>query len=186
MKYPKSEQYDKQFLLENMMGPNALKILEELTEGIKLTSDMKILDLGCGKGLTSIFLAKEFGVQVYATAIGVVLGYVSVKTGRLKYNCILHIMVNSYSTLLLLMMSRKTITISYLLAARAVPVVTLGMIIASIVIFCVNVKKTRLLPGNWPEGIEYRDFSSAMYLNPGTVVFIVLNLLLAGYYLLLA
>ena len=41
MKYPKSEQYDKQFLLENMMGPNALKILEELTEGIKLTSDMK-------------------------------------------------------------------------------------------------------------------------------------------------
>ena len=64
MKYPKSEQYDKQFLLENMMGPNALKILEELTEGIKLTSDMKILDLGCGKGLTSIFLAKEFGVQV--------------------------------------------------------------------------------------------------------------------------
>lgn len=53
MKYPKSEQYDKQFLLENMMGPNALKILEELTEGIKLTSDMKILDLGCGKGLTS-------------------------------------------------------------------------------------------------------------------------------------
>lgn len=28
---------------------------------------MKILDLGCGKGLTSIFLAKEFGVQVYAT-----------------------------------------------------------------------------------------------------------------------
>lgn len=67
MKYPKSEQYDKQFLLENMMGPNALKILEELTEGIRLTSDMKILDLGCGKGLTSIFLAKEFGVQVYAT-----------------------------------------------------------------------------------------------------------------------
>lgn len=59
MKYPKSEQYDKQFLLENMMGPNALKILEELTEGIKLTSDMKILDLGCGKGLTSIFLAKD-------------------------------------------------------------------------------------------------------------------------------
>ena len=34
------------------------------------------------------------------------------------------------------------------------PVVMLGMIIASIVIFCVNVKKTRLLPGNWPEGIE--------------------------------
>ena len=64
MKYPKSEQYDKQFLLENMMGPNALKILEELTEGIKLTSDMKILDLGCGKGLTSIFERfKKLGLE---------------------------------------------------------------------------------------------------------------------------
>ena len=27
MKYPKSEQYDKQFLLENMMGPNALSLI---------------------------------------------------------------------------------------------------------------------------------------------------------------
>lgn len=50
-----------------MMGPNALKILEELTVGLDLHPGMKVLDLGCGKGLTSIFLAKEFGVQVYAT-----------------------------------------------------------------------------------------------------------------------
>jgi SAM-dependent methyltransferase len=28
---------------------------------------MKVLDMGCGKGLTSIFLAKEFGVTVFAT-----------------------------------------------------------------------------------------------------------------------
>lgn len=67
MKFIKSAQYDKQFLLDNMMGPNALKILEELTVGLDLHPGMKVLDLGCGKGLTSIFLAKEFGVQVYAT-----------------------------------------------------------------------------------------------------------------------
>jgi len=66
VKYPKSKEYNIQFLRENMMGPNSMKILEELTDGLILTSGMKVLDLGCGKGLTSIFLAKEFGVQVFA------------------------------------------------------------------------------------------------------------------------
>lgn len=54
------------FIDKNMMGPNAMMLLEELVNGISLKSGMKVLDLGCGKGLTSIFLAKEFGVQVFA------------------------------------------------------------------------------------------------------------------------
>ena len=69
-KYTKSQAYEKQFLLDNMMGPNPIKILEELTEFpgmLDLKPDMRVLDLGCGRGLTSIFLAREFGVQVFAT-----------------------------------------------------------------------------------------------------------------------
>jgi cyclopropane fatty-acyl-phospholipid synthase-like methyltransferase len=66
LKYIKTAKYDKQFLLDNMMGPNAMKIVEQLTAGLTLKPDMRVLDLGCGKGLTSIFLAKEFGVQVFA------------------------------------------------------------------------------------------------------------------------
>ena len=66
MKYIKTAEYDKQFLLDNMMGPNAVKIVEELTAGLALKPGMRVLDLGCGKGMTSIFLAKEFGVQVFA------------------------------------------------------------------------------------------------------------------------
>lgn len=50
-----------------MMGPNCIKLLEALTNDIILTSDMRVLDLGCGRGLTSIFLAKEFGATVFAT-----------------------------------------------------------------------------------------------------------------------
>lgn len=56
---------DKEFLQENMMGPNAWRIVRELTEDLPLQKGMRVLDLGCGRGLTSIFLAKEFGVQVY-------------------------------------------------------------------------------------------------------------------------
>jgi cyclopropane fatty-acyl-phospholipid synthase-like methyltransferase len=67
MKYKKSEKYDKAFITENMMGPNCIKVLEEMCQNITLKKGMRVLDLGCGKGLTSIFLAKEFGVTVYAT-----------------------------------------------------------------------------------------------------------------------
>jgi cyclopropane fatty-acyl-phospholipid synthase-like methyltransferase len=67
MQYPKTAKYDKQFVNDNLMGPNALKMVEELTLNLNLLPGMRVLDLGCGKGLTSIFLAKEFGVQVFAT-----------------------------------------------------------------------------------------------------------------------
>ena len=48
------------------MGPNSLKILEELMQGTQIEKGLRVLDLGCGKGLTSIFLAKEYDVQVFA------------------------------------------------------------------------------------------------------------------------
>ena len=65
-KYIKTSKYDKSFIDENMMGPNAMVILEELVENIPLKKGMRVLDLGCGRVLTSIFLAKEYGVQVFA------------------------------------------------------------------------------------------------------------------------
>ncbi|MCO5381412.1 MAG: methyltransferase domain-containing protein [Methanosarcina barkeri] len=67
MMFTKSNKYDFDFVKENMMGPNSMKILEELSESLKLEKGMRILDLGCGRGLTSIFLAKEYDVTVFAT-----------------------------------------------------------------------------------------------------------------------
>ena len=55
------------FLKQNFMGPNSMMIMAELAESLDLRSGMKILDLGCGKGLTSFYLAKYFGVTVFAT-----------------------------------------------------------------------------------------------------------------------
>jgi len=65
-KYPRTEKYDANWVSENWMGPNPLWLLEELCEHMQLKPGMKVLDMGCGKGITSIFLAKEFGVTVFA------------------------------------------------------------------------------------------------------------------------
>src|SRR5687767_10253176 len=53
------------------MGPNALWLVEWLTERMDLRPGMRVLDLGCGRARTSVFLAKEYGVQVVATDLWV-------------------------------------------------------------------------------------------------------------------
>ena len=66
-KYPITEKYDQKWIAQNWMGPNPLWLLEDLCENIDLRPGMKVLDIGCGKGITSVFLAKEYGVTVFAT-----------------------------------------------------------------------------------------------------------------------
>lgn len=67
MKYIKSEKYNKDFIKENIMGPNPIKLLEELLNENPLVTGETVLDLGCGKGVTSIFAAKEYKARVFAT-----------------------------------------------------------------------------------------------------------------------
>ena len=64
--FPLSNKYDPVWILDNQMGPNPLWLAEFLTQPFDLKPGMRVLDLGCGKGMTSVFLAREFGVQVYA------------------------------------------------------------------------------------------------------------------------
>ena len=61
--------YKEYMTAEIMMGPNSGRILGELLEKYPLqrNSESKVLDLGCGKGLTSLILAKETGAKVYAS-----------------------------------------------------------------------------------------------------------------------
>ena len=65
--HPRSAGYDPRWLIDNMMGPNVLWLTEALSEVLALTPGMRVLDLGCGKAISSIFLAREFGVQVWAS-----------------------------------------------------------------------------------------------------------------------
>lgn len=66
MKYIRSETYNTPELQSKMMGPNPVKLEEELLIGHKIPSDAVVCDLGSGQGITSVFLAREFGFTVYA------------------------------------------------------------------------------------------------------------------------
>ena len=65
MKYNKSDKYNS--LIDMIMGPNPLKLDEELLEDTPLKEGSVVCDLGSGNGLTSIFLRNEYGFNVYAT-----------------------------------------------------------------------------------------------------------------------
>ena len=65
-KFPLSGKYDPQWVVQNQMGPSALWLTEWLCREMQLKPGMRVLDMGCGMCLSSVFLAKEFGVEVWA------------------------------------------------------------------------------------------------------------------------
>ncbi len=70
-RFPRSAGYDRQWMIDNWMGPNALWLLEWLCSGLDLQPGAQVLDLGCGRAMTSIFLAKEYDVRVVAADLWV-------------------------------------------------------------------------------------------------------------------
>lgn len=64
--FPRSSRYDPAWVLDGYMGPNPLWLTEWLCEAMPLRPGMRVLDLGCGRARSSVFLAREFDVQVYA------------------------------------------------------------------------------------------------------------------------
>jgi SAM-dependent methyltransferase len=67
-RFPRSAKYHPQWLIANgMSGAGCtLWLTEWLAETLDLQPGLRVLDLGCGKAISSIFLAREFGVQVWA------------------------------------------------------------------------------------------------------------------------
>ena len=63
----KADKYKELFTKEYLMGPNSVRLLEEMLEKYPIEKGLRVLDLGCGKGLTSLYLAKEVDVNVFAT-----------------------------------------------------------------------------------------------------------------------
>lgn len=67
MNYPRTDKYDSPELRTKIMGPHPVKLEEELLLDHRIPQGATVLDLGSGQGVTSLFLAKEYGFRVYAT-----------------------------------------------------------------------------------------------------------------------
>ena len=67
-RFPRSSQYHPDWILASASGgANSLWLTEWLAPALNLKPGMRVLDLGCGRAASSIFLHREFGVQVWAT-----------------------------------------------------------------------------------------------------------------------
>jgi cyclopropane fatty-acyl-phospholipid synthase-like methyltransferase len=64
--FPRSARYDAGWVVRHSIGENVLYNLESLTQVLEIKPGMRVLDLACGKAVSSIFLAREFNVQVWA------------------------------------------------------------------------------------------------------------------------
>lgn len=53
------------------MGPNSVWLTEALAQAMDLHPGMRILDMGCGRATSSIFLAQEFKVNVWTNDLWV-------------------------------------------------------------------------------------------------------------------
>jgi len=67
-RFPRASAYHPDWLIASASGgANSLWMTEWLSEALHLRPGMKVLDLGCGRAASSVFLRREFGVEVWAT-----------------------------------------------------------------------------------------------------------------------
>ena len=67
-RFPRSSRYHPEWVLASVSGgANSLWLTEWVTEVLDLRPGMRVLDLGCGRAASSIFLRRELGVLVWAT-----------------------------------------------------------------------------------------------------------------------
>jgi arsenite methyltransferase len=58
------------FLLGDSFHPGGLQLTGQLGRMLGLSSASRVLDVACGKGTTAVFLAKEFGCEVFGIDYG--------------------------------------------------------------------------------------------------------------------
>ncbi len=107
----------------------------------------------------------NFSQFFYATAIGLVLAYVVIKTGSIKYSIILHIMVNMMGSVIGLAAMRNSI------ATMIFGIAVWAIVIIGIVMFVKNRKKISLEPAEVV--IEKGQVFKTTALNPGMIVYFI-------------
>jgi hypothetical protein len=100
----------------------------------------------------------------YAFGLGLAFGYIYLKTGKLIYSVILHIFVNFLGSIVSVAVLQAGLIVSGIYGF-----VIIGLSIAGIALFFVNLKRIRMSRGLFgiPKG------KAAVFLNPGTILLFV-------------
>lgn len=151
-----------------------------------------------GEGISILFSGLMFGLFhgnlnqfTYAFVLGLLFGFIYVKTGMLRYTIFLHMAINfmgsTVGVLLLKYLDLEAMTNAMQDSASAMPYLMrhlpqfliyclyvfllIGIVIAGIVLFIVNARKFRCMPGEitLPKGKRF----SATILNLGMLLYLV-------------
>ncbi len=110
----------------------------------------------------------NFSQIIYASIMGMALGYLYVRTGKLRYNILMHAAVNTISTVLsLLFMDNFMIAAIYSLFVY-------GFMIYGIVVFFMKRKKIHFRTKE--DDLQKGEIAKTVWLNPGMIVFILVVL----------
>ena len=115
-------------------------------------------------GLFHMNLAQFF----YATALGIIFAYVTIRTNTVKYSILLHIMINSVGTLMTPFATKPNMVVSVIIMIWIFSSIAIG-----VVILALNIRKVRLYRAPWPLAKV-----SGYFLNPGTILYIILCLVM--------
>ncbi len=113
-------------------------------------------------GLIFGLIHGNFTQFFYAFGLGIAFGFIFVKTGKLAYTIILHMFINLIGSVISLLLIDASIVTAGLFG-----LLVICLVIAGIVLFFVNIKRTKMSRGLFgqPNG------KAAVYLNPGVLLF---------------
>ena len=110
----------------------------------------------------------NFSQLFYAVLVGMVLAYVYVKTGRLRYSVILHMLLNLNGAVLAPWLAANEGSV----LASVYILLQMAMIIAGAVFLIKSRKLVRFVPSEY--NISGREAQSIIWLNPGMMAFLLL------------
>lgn len=84
-RYPELGSYTRDELYEDCFGGGGLYLAAQMIRTMRLRAGDLVLDLGCGKGATSLFLTRHFGVNVIALDLWTSAAFLNQKFTRLGY-----------------------------------------------------------------------------------------------------
>jgi len=126
-----------------------------------------ILMTGFAFGLFHMNLSQFF----YATALGFIFAYITIKTNTVRYSIILHIMINFIGTIVAPMATKQNAIFSLIIMFWMLTAITLG-----VVFFILNVKKIKLERPTIP--VEKK---SIFFINLGTILYTGICLVMIAY-----